>query len=75
VNSDELERQMERLLRELQRDLEDSVPAARVTAVGRAHYESLHRGAAINDYIPLLVYRFAKEELVASRRDELQDSA
>jgi hypothetical protein len=56
-------------------DLDAIVPAERVTAVGRAHYESLSRDAAVNDFIPLLVYRFAKEELIAGRRDDLHEAA
>jgi hypothetical protein len=75
MTPDELEHQMERLFRELHDDLGGSVGAGRVAAVSRAHYELLRRDAVINDFIPLLVYRFTKEELVASRRDELHHVA
>lgn len=75
MTTEELERQMDRLFRDLHHDFDESVPAEQVTAVGRAYYESIRRDAAINDFIPLLVHRFATDELVASRRDELQDGA
>jgi hypothetical protein len=75
VTTDELERQIDRLPHDLRRDLGDAVPAERIGAVSRAHYDMLRRDAVINDFIPLLVYRFAKEELVASTRDALSDAA
>ena len=75
MTSHDLELQMDRLLDDLQHDLEETVPAERVDAVARAHYESLSVGAAINDFIPLLVYRFAREELVRGSRDGLHDAA
>ncbi len=75
MTTEELERQMNRLLQDLNRELEGQVPEERVTAVAHAHYESLNHSAAINDFVPLLVYRFAMEELVTSTRDELHDAA
>lgn len=75
VNSNELEHQMERVFHDLLRDLGHDFPHERVVLVGRAHYESLRRDAVVNDYIPLLVYRLAKEELRSGARDELHDAA
>jgi hypothetical protein len=72
--TEELERQMDRFFLDLQRELDGRV-AAPDTAVARTHYESLVQDAAINDFIPLLVYRFAKEELVQSQPDELRRAA
>lgn len=70
-----LERHMEAVYRNLYRDLGETVPAEQVRTVARAHYESVSREARINDFVPLLVYRFAKAELVTSRRDELHNAA
>jgi hypothetical protein len=70
VTSEDLERQIDRVLDSLRERVGDSIDAARVRAVGLAHYESLRRHATINDFIPLLVYRYAKEELTQMRRDE-----
>lgn len=75
MTSQDLEHQLDRLLDELQHDFRGKVPADRVDAVARAHFDSLNVGAAINDFIPLLVYRFAREELVRSSRDELYHAA
>jgi hypothetical protein len=75
VTQEELERQLERLLHDLARDVGDGVAAERIGAVAVGHYERLRREATINDFIPLLVYRFAKEDLVSSSRDELHDAA
>jgi hypothetical protein len=71
----ELERQLDRVLDALVRDLGDSVAADDVTTIGRVHCERLRRDATVNDFIPLLVYRLAREELVQSRRHELVDAA
>ena len=71
MTTEELERQIDRVLHSLREHAGDGIDAARVHAVGLAHYESLHRHAAINDFIPLLVYRYAKEELTQIWRDEL----
>ena len=45
MTTEELERQLAKLFTDLHRDLADSVPAERVTAVGRAHYASLRQGS------------------------------
>jgi hypothetical protein len=73
--TEELERQMDRFFLDLQRELDGRVAAPEITAVARTHYESLVQDAAINDFIPLLVYRFTKEELVQSQPDELRRAA
>jgi hypothetical protein len=71
MTTEELELQVDKLFRDLHRDLDGTVPAERVSAVGRAYYHSLRQDAAINDFIPLLVYRFASEELDTSSRVQL----
>lgn len=75
MTQEELERQLDRLLRDLVRDVGDDVAPDRVEVVVMGNYERLRREAKINDFIPLLVYRFAKEDLVSSRRDELHHAA
>jgi hypothetical protein len=42
-----------------------------VTAIGQAEFERLHATATITDFIPLLVYRYAREELVRIDGEEL----
>jgi hypothetical protein len=71
VTTEDLERQIDRVLDALREHAGDGINAARVRAVGLSHYESLHRHATINDFIPLLVYRYAKEDLAQIRRGEL----
>jgi formylmethanofuran dehydrogenase subunit A len=75
VTPEDLERQIDRVLDSLRQHAGDGIDAARVRAVGLAHYKSLHRHATINDFIPLLVYRHAKEELSQIRRDQLHRAA
>jgi hypothetical protein len=66
MRSEELERQMERFLHSLQEELNGRVERERVAAVTAARFESVRREASINDFIPLLVHRFTREELVAA---------
>jgi hypothetical protein len=75
MTDDELEAQMDRLFRELQRTFEGSVPAEWVDAVGHAYYERLRREAKVNDFIPLLVYRLTKEELFRIAAEDLSRAA
>jgi hypothetical protein len=75
MTTEELERHLDRVSRALQRELDGRVAAPEITAVARTHFESLVRDAAINDFIPLLVYRFTKEELIQSKPDELHRAA
>ena len=81
MTGEELERQMDRLFLDLDHDLGDGVAPERISTVSHeAHFESLRsrRGEKFNDFIPLLVYRFAKEEgmlVSVCARDELHDAA
>jgi len=63
-----LETQTAHLLDALRRELGPGGEADRVTALGRHHYERLLAHATITDYVPLLVYRSTREELLAARR-------
>jgi hypothetical protein len=75
MTSDELERQMDKVYRDLVRDLAGSAGADRVNAVSHSYYDRLRRDAVVNDFIPLLVYRLTKEELVRVKGDELPHAA
>jgi hypothetical protein len=75
MTTEELERQMDKLPADLHRDLGGAVPLDRIRVVSNAHYAGLRRDAAINDFIPLLVYRFAREELVTAALHDLHEAA
>jgi hypothetical protein len=66
---------VERVLDGLGRELADEIPATRVTSVGRGYFEQLRAEARITDFIPVLVYRFTREELRRCKRDELSEAA
>ena len=71
MTSAELERQTEKLLGGLAFEFEESFRADEVIAIGNAYLERLSRDATVGDFIPLLVYRFTKEELASSTYEEL----
>jgi hypothetical protein len=71
----ELEQQTARQLDALRRELEGSESAHHVTPVGNRHFAELRRAATVHDFIPLLVYRLTREELVSGTRETLHDSA
>lgn len=75
MTPDELEQQTARQLDALRREFEGSGCANQVTLVGSRYFEQLRRDATVTEFIPLLVYRFTKEELVHGTREELHDSA
>lgn len=66
-----LDRQVERQLESLRREFADEIPASRVTAAGEAYFDRLRADARIPDFIPVLVYRFTREELVRAGSEEL----
>jgi len=61
----ELERQTAHQLTKLRRELAGRIASDQVTAVGRARYDVLREHATVNDFIPLLVYRFTKDEVLS----------
>jgi hypothetical protein len=75
MTPEQLDLQMSHIYKRLVEDLGQDVPAEQVLAVGTSHYDRLQRDAAVNEFIPLLVYRFAREELVAARPAELHIAA
>lgn len=75
MTTEELAHQTARQLEALRRELAGTPGAEHVSVVGNGHFERLTQEATIPDFIPLLVYRFTKEELVTSTRDQLHDAA
>jgi hypothetical protein len=75
MTQQELERQTTARLEWLQTELRGSVEPARVTTVGRRHFDRLSRGATVTDFIPLLVYRLTREELLREEPRRLNDAA
>jgi hypothetical protein len=75
VNAEELDGTIAGSLDELRRELAGRVAPERVTAIGYRHYERLRRDATINDFIPVLVHRYAREELLRIAPDELHGAA
>jgi hypothetical protein len=75
MTADELDVQMEILFEDLADELGDRVDHDEVLAVGHRYYDELRRNATIHDFIPLLVHRFTKDELVRSSRKRLSDAA
>jgi hypothetical protein len=71
----ELERQTVGRLDVLREELSTTVPPEHVNAVGRRHFERLSRHATVTDFIPLLVYRFTREELLYGEPEQLHDAA
>ena len=75
MTSEEIERQSDRLLSQLHNELGGAIEPERIAVIGRGHYDSLVQNAAINDFVPLLVYRFTKEELVDALTARLPKAA
>jgi hypothetical protein len=73
TDSNQLERQIAGRLDALQRELGPDVPADLVAALGRYHADRLLAEATITDFIPQLVYRATKDDLL--RRDTLEQAA
>ena len=65
MDAPELERQTAHQLTKLRRELAGRITSDQITAVGRARYDILCEHATVNDFIPLLVYRFTKDEVLS----------
>ena len=74
MTSKELETQMGTVLDALRREFA-AVPAERVAAVGRYHFERLRRDASVPDFVPLLAHRLAKEDLLSGTTHRLGEAA
>jgi hypothetical protein len=66
---------VEQQLERLRREFVGEISAAHVTAVGTACFDGLRAEARILDFIPVLGYRHAREELLRYGREELQPVA
>ena len=75
MTTEQLDTQMEHIFTRLVEDLARDAPTDQIIAVGTSHFERLRRDAAVNDFIPLLVYRFTREELVAVGPNDLHRAA
>jgi hypothetical protein len=75
MDAHELDEHVERKLEILHREFADTFPEGQIERTCATHLEALRSSATIYDYIPLLVYRLAREELRESRPDELHRSA
>jgi hypothetical protein len=75
LNAAKLNREVEHTLESLRREFAEEIPADQVTAVGEACFEALRADARIPDFIPVLVYRHAREELIRAGRGELHHAA
>jgi hypothetical protein len=75
LTPEELERQTKGRLDALRSELGDRVAPEQVAVVGRRHFERLSRHATVTDFIPLLVYRFTREELLYRETLPLEDVA
>jgi hypothetical protein len=75
MNNEELNRRVERQLENLRHEFADEVPAGEVTALGQAHFDQLVAEARINDFIPVLMHRFTREELLRVTHAELHRAA
>ncbi len=70
-----LDRQVGQALEGLRREFADEREASEVSAIGEACYETLRARARILDFIPLLVYRYTREELIQAERGDLHRAA
>jgi len=70
----ELKAHLERGLESLRREFAGKVPTEEVTQIGNEHFEELLEHATITDFIPLLVYRHTREELLEVRSERVLES-
>ena len=74
MNAAVLNHQVERQLESLRCEFAD-VSASQVTAIGEAYLGELCADARINDFIPVLVYRHTREQLLRCSPGDLSRSA
>src|SRR5262249_28547619 len=75
MNVDELNTHIAKELDSLNSEFGQMVPPAVINKLCEDQCERLRREATIYDFIPLLVYRHTREQLLAGTRDELHRSA
>jgi hypothetical protein len=59
--AEDVDARVERSLTALRREF--PADADRIDEIGRSQFERLRAGARIEDFLPVLVYRFTREEL------------
>jgi hypothetical protein len=74
TTAQDVERQTRKLLDRLRRELADTCNSDQVGRVGRSYYEHLSREATVTEFIPVLVYRYTKDELAGCEPDELHEA-
>ena len=75
MNPHELDAHVQRGLESLRKEFSGRVSAELVAEIGTLRFEALCATATINDFIPLLVYRQTRDELLTAEIDELHESA
>ena len=75
MTHEELAKQTARRLAALARELDGMADEQVVERVGTSHLQRLVQHATITDFIPLLVYRCTKDELMRGAEVELVRSA
>ena len=70
-----LDEQVGHVLEGLRREFADEHDASEVSAIGEARYAALRARARIPDFIPVLVYRYTREELIQVEREDLHRAA
>jgi hypothetical protein len=69
------------LIRRVEKELENlrvefgEIPPERVTALGEAYFDRLRAGARITEFIPVLVRRQTRDELLTISRHGLHTAA
>jgi hypothetical protein len=71
MREETLNRQVERQVESLQREFAE-IPSDRVTALAESELDRLRAEARIVEFVPVLMHRYAREELLRIRRDELR---
>lgn len=70
--AEDLEARVERGLDALRREFPSE--AERIGEIGRAEFDRLRAGARIEDFLPILVYRFTRDELDGTNPEANRES-
>ena len=65
MTAEELNTRTKQVLDQLRRELAGTIPDARIAELGWANFHRLRKDATIVDFIPLLVQRQTRHELLA----------
>jgi hypothetical protein len=64
MDEQQLEHHITACLDALHREFNDRVSPSLITSTARKHYQRLDREATINDYLPVFIHRYTREELL-----------